>query len=372
MSHHIFLSYRRTDQPLARALVAAMESEGLDVWWDQEIEGGEDWREAIVNGLSASNALVILFSEECNASKQLKKELAIADTLDKEVIPVLIEETKPKGHYLYELAARNWLQITPDPESKVGDLARRLARELGVEARSERPAPMAAPSAESFQVPAGYEEDVDMAGIDPTPPPEPMSPPQAAPVSQAPPHARPVEPPPLPAETVEKVVRAAETQKAIRKDRRDFLPFKWYEVLIAVLLGGFIGFVTYTQGGEDSANAGNLPLAAIDAFLTFGIILAIIAALVFPFRYFLRRRRVWSALRAYALSNAVLVLVLTAASAVHPQMADETMGGFQNFLVYLVVWTGFLTVLAIVAFSIYGLLHFQRTMRHFNRNVESI
>ena len=365
MSHHIFLSYRRTDQPLARALVAAMEAEGLDVWWDQEIEGGEDWREAIVNGLSASNALVILFSEECNASKQLKKELAIADTLDKEVIPVLIEETKPKGHYLYELAARNWLQITPNPESKVGDLAKRLARELGVEARSEGPAPMAAAPAESFQVPPGYEEDVDMAGIDPTPAPEPMSPPHAAPPPQAPPHARPVEPAPLPAETVKKVVRAAETEKAIRKDRRDFLPFKWYEVLIAVLLGGFVGFVTFDKSQD-------IQLAAFDSFLAFGMFVAIIAALVFPFRYYLRRRRVWSALKSYALSNAVLVLVLTAASSVHPQMADQTMGGFQNFLVYLVVWTGFLTVLAIVAFSIYGLLHFQRTMRHFNRNVESI
>ncbi len=365
MSHHIFLSYRRTDQPLARALVAAMESEGLDVWWDQEIEGGEDWREAIVNGLSASNALVILFSEECNASKQLKKELAIADTLDKEVIPVLIEETKPKGHYLYELAARNWLQITPDPESKVGDLAKRLARELGVEPRSERPAPMAAAPAESFQVPPGYEEDADMAGIDPTPAPEPVSPRHAAPAPQAPPHARAVEPPPLPAETVKKVVRAAETEKAIKKDRRDFLPFKWYEVLIAVLLGVFVGYITH-ETSQDTK------LAALDGFLAFGMFLSVIAALVFPFRYFFRRRRVWSALRSYALSNAVLVIILTAVSVVHPQMVDETMDRIGNFLVYLVVWTAFLTVLAIVAFSIYGLLHFQRTMRHFNRNVESI
>lgn len=365
MSHHIFLSYRRTDQPLARALVAAMESEGLDVWWDQEIEGGEDWREAIVNGLSASNALVILFSDECNASKQLKKELAIADTLDKEVIPVLIEETKPKGHYLYELAARNWLQITPNPESKVGDLAKRLARELGVEPCGQSAAPMPAAPAESFQVPPGYEEDVDMAAIGSTPAPEPMSPPQAVPVSQAPPHARPVEPPPLPAETVKKVVRAAETEKAIKKDRRDFLPFKWYEVLIAVLLGMFTGYVTY-ETSQDTK------LAALDGFLAFGMFLSVIAALVFPFRYFFRRRRVWSALRSYALSNAVLVVILTAVSVVHPQMVDDTMNGIGNFFVYLVVWTGFLMVLAIVAFSIYGLLHFQRTMRHFNRNVETI
>ena len=356
-----------------------MEAEGLDVWWDQEIEGGEDWREAIVEGLTASHALVILFSEDCNSSKQLKKELAIADTLDKEIIPVLIEETKPKGHYLYELAARNWLQITPDPESKVGDLAKRLAREMSVEPLSEQSAATAAPAApqpvlmeetfatrpptESLSIPPGYEEDGYSLGDysepvpDAAPAPQPMSAPAAR--RSAP------EVPPLEAETIKKVVRAAQTEKAIKKDRRDFLPFKWFEVLIAVLLGGFVGYVTYDKGGDVS-------LAAFDSFLAFGMFLAVIAALVFPFRYYLRRRRVWSALKSYALSNAVLVVVLTAASAIHPDMADETMGGVQNFLVYLVVWTLFLTLLAVVAFSIYGLLHFQRTMRHFNKNVETI
>ncbi|MEL6957193.1 MAG: toll/interleukin-1 receptor domain-containing protein, partial [Pseudomonadota bacterium] len=126
MDYDIFISYRRTDQPVARELVQQLESRGVRVWWDQKIEGGEDWRDAIVAGLESAHALVILFSSECNESKQLKKEMAIADTLDKLVIPVLIEDTKPKGHFLYELAARNWIQVFPNPESRDSDLAERL------------------------------------------------------------------------------------------------------------------------------------------------------------------------------------------------------------------------------------------------------
>ena len=72
MTYDIFISYRRTDQELTKAVVDELTSRGVKVWWDGFIEGGEDWRGAIVEGLSESTALVILFSEACNQSKQLK------------------------------------------------------------------------------------------------------------------------------------------------------------------------------------------------------------------------------------------------------------------------------------------------------------
>jgi len=56
MAYDIFISCRRTDQPVARALVEQLEARGVKVWWDQKIEGGEDWRDAIVAGLEAAEA----------------------------------------------------------------------------------------------------------------------------------------------------------------------------------------------------------------------------------------------------------------------------------------------------------------------------
>ena len=35
----------------------------------------------------------------------------MADHLDKDVIPVLIEQTRPRGFFLYELAALNWISV---------------------------------------------------------------------------------------------------------------------------------------------------------------------------------------------------------------------------------------------------------------------
>lgn len=343
MTSDVFLSYRRTDQALARALVGALEQRGVAVWWDQEIEGGENWREAIVEGLSAAHTLVILFSEACNKSKQLKKELAIADTLDKEIVPILIENTQPKGHYLYELAARNWLQVFPEPERKINDLADRLARELA----DNRPA-SAAPRA-SAAPPSGPPGQESMVGSAPPPAGE------AA---------------PLEAETVEKVVQATQRSERARQNLRDTLPFKWYEVVIALVIAALTAFGRYDLDTE----AWDAPatIVTLDALGMFFLSLLVIAMIVFPFRYYFRRRRVWRAARAYMASVLILAVLLGLVFGVHPEIIDETLGAGENLIVMLIGSIIVFGGIAVITFGIYGLLHFQRTVRSFNRNVEAI
>ena len=132
MGCDIFLSYSRADRALAEQFVAAAKQRGVDVWFDENIGGGEDWRQVIVDALGSSKALVILFSDHSNASTQLIKELAIADKMNKRVIPVLIAETEPKGAYLYEMASRNWINIYPNPETRLAPLLDTLATQLGL------------------------------------------------------------------------------------------------------------------------------------------------------------------------------------------------------------------------------------------------
>jgi hypothetical protein len=132
----LFLSYSRADRPLAEQFVRTAAARGVNVWYDEDIEGGRDWRERIVAALGSAKALVILFSEHSNDSRQLIKELAVADNMRKQVIPVLISNCEPKGPYLYELASRNWIPIYPNPESKLAWLIDKLVTEQ--EPRSEQ------------------------------------------------------------------------------------------------------------------------------------------------------------------------------------------------------------------------------------------
>ena len=144
MGSDLFLSYSRADRPLAEQFVKTATARGVNVWYDEDIEGGRDWRERIVAALGSAKALVILFSEHSNDSRQLIKELAVADNMQKQVIPVLISNCEPQGPYLYELASRNWIPIHPNPESKLAWLIDKLITELefrGAGLLSAAPAP---------------------------------------------------------------------------------------------------------------------------------------------------------------------------------------------------------------------------------------
>lgn len=331
--YDVFLSYRRSDQALARDLVTALRGRGVRIWWDQDIEGGEDWREAIVDNLTRSRTLVILFSEDCNDSKQLKKELAIADSLDKDVVPILIEDTKPRGHYLYELATRNWLQAFPDAHTKVNSIADRLARELEL-----APPPAASASAAPTE-------------------------PAAAPAPQV--ERRPaLSPADLPSDP-DRAEQVALKARQRARDRRDVLALKWYELLIAVGVGALTAFGTLDQKGDSA-------LAAWDFLLGTVMSLMVIAVLVLPFRYYFRRRRVWRAVRAYALSNLALAIVMGLLIGVHPDTYDPAAGGLENLAYGVIGSIVVVGVLSVVAFSIYGLLHFQRTVRSFRRHIEAV
>ena len=103
-----------------------------------------DWRQTIVEALGSARALVILFSEHSNDSSQLIKELAVADSLRKRVIPVLVSECEPRGAYLYELSSRNWINIHPDPETRLGPLVESLITQLDLATGRSAPAPVAA------------------------------------------------------------------------------------------------------------------------------------------------------------------------------------------------------------------------------------
>lgn len=337
MEYHIFLSYRRSDQAIARAVVQELEARNVRVWWDQMIEGGEDWRDAIVEGLQGSASLVILFSEECNASKQLKKELAIADTLDKLVVPVLIEDTQPKGHYLYELSTRNWVQMFPKAETKAAKLADKLVSTLngsGIPVETDSPA----------------DRLDDVVEINPVAASAPV--PSAAPA----PARREITTPRQP-------VKAKPHPK--QKDKhRDFLPFKWLDIIPIVAL--FFGFFVMMDGLDDLSF--DYPMELVGRIMGIGALMAAAyGAIVFPIRYFMRRRRVLRAAIMYVLSSFVLFFLFVGGLLAYYEGDLDYVTG-EDLVIGLVIWA----IMAAVAIVLYAILSAARAVRSFRKNVEAI
>ena len=63
MSEHVFLSYCHEDRERVSELRRALMDAGYQVWWDQDILPGQDWRREIKRALKNAHALVACFSE---------------------------------------------------------------------------------------------------------------------------------------------------------------------------------------------------------------------------------------------------------------------------------------------------------------------
>ncbi len=341
MSQDIFLSYRRTDREFAAQLVRELEKRGLTVWYDADIEGGQDWREEIVTALQASKMLVILFSESCNESRQLKKELAVADSFEKPVVPILIENCRPKGAYLYELADRNWIEAWPEPHSRINELVGLLTALAG-----KAPAPAAQPSPTltgGLASPAPQAEATIVANDE-------------APVREEGGKAAAI------ASLASAYIGKKDKRLAKAAKRSDILPFLWIDLAALVPILGALNLWILNGDHTSPDVTSRILQAALVCTLTLGLY----GAIAFPVRYFMRSRPVDAAIRSYLISSAVFLAI---ALALGIALNASDLKAMQLVATLLgCMWAGF----AIIAFTIYGVLAGQRALARFNANLRQI
>lgn len=58
----VFVSYKAEDRRRVEPLVRTLEAEGLSVWWDAHIGGGNRWRETILENLEEARCVVVVWS----------------------------------------------------------------------------------------------------------------------------------------------------------------------------------------------------------------------------------------------------------------------------------------------------------------------
>jgi hypothetical protein len=112
---HIFICFSSKDDAVARAVVQFLEAQGLKCWISlRDILPGQNYQEIIVLALEQATSIVFLFSKFSNASAEIKKELSLAQRLEKPVFPLRLSPITPSGALRYELATRQWIDIFPD------------------------------------------------------------------------------------------------------------------------------------------------------------------------------------------------------------------------------------------------------------------
>jgi hypothetical protein len=59
---HVLISYRHEDEPRVTRLVRALQKHGLDIWWDQKLPGGEEWRQHIEDAIDQAGCEVVVWT----------------------------------------------------------------------------------------------------------------------------------------------------------------------------------------------------------------------------------------------------------------------------------------------------------------------
>jgi hypothetical protein len=90
----VFVSYRRNDLAVVSRLVDALRSEGVDVWWDQDIPPNAPWEQTIEGELSAAGVVLVAWSAAAVASENVKAEARWARRHDR-LLQVFVETCEP-------------------------------------------------------------------------------------------------------------------------------------------------------------------------------------------------------------------------------------------------------------------------------------
>ena len=59
---YVFISYKREDELRVGRIAQALEAEGLEVWWDRGLPGGESWHSNIESKLKDAGCVVVVWS----------------------------------------------------------------------------------------------------------------------------------------------------------------------------------------------------------------------------------------------------------------------------------------------------------------------
>ncbi len=129
----VFISHssKEPDYGVAEALARSLEQARLDVWWDKDrLEGGDFFPAEIVEAIIRQRVFFFILSQRSSQSKWCLRELARADELGREIIPLKLEEV-PAGQQPLQLANLQYVPIGCGISNSLDDILKALGLGLG-------------------------------------------------------------------------------------------------------------------------------------------------------------------------------------------------------------------------------------------------
>jgi hypothetical protein len=144
----IFFSYDDQDRPRVEPIVAALEAQGLSVWWDHRIATGDSFAAVIERELDASSCVVVAWSHTSVRSDWVRAEADKAWKRQK-LVPVLLDRVEPPMPF-GQVQAANLVEWHEQGHEGFGKLLADLRQRIRKPAVPSQPVP-SAPTARSWK-----------------------------------------------------------------------------------------------------------------------------------------------------------------------------------------------------------------------------
>lgn len=149
----VFISYRSEDRARAAPVAKALEAEGLTVWWDSDLQVGQDYQETIDTNLRNALLVVVLWTPGSVKSRWVRSEATVADRHGA-LLPVLLEPCQlPVAFELVQTAdLTHWHGDRSDPvwQQLLQNLRTRLEQRQAQAGTTQPPPAMAAVELEAL------------------------------------------------------------------------------------------------------------------------------------------------------------------------------------------------------------------------------
>ena len=110
MPRDVFVSYHAEDRAWAERVSSALEGAHISYWIaPRDIPPGQEWAAAIVAGIKRSGSLVLIFSSHSSHSKQIAREIEMADRYHLNLVSLRVENVQPSESLEYYLHNIQWI-----------------------------------------------------------------------------------------------------------------------------------------------------------------------------------------------------------------------------------------------------------------------
>ena len=126
MAQDVFVSHSVKDKAIAEAIVARLEADSVTCWIaPRDVVPGADWGESIIDAIEASRIMILIFSQNADASPQIKREVERAVNKGVYIIPFRVDEIPPSKSLEYFISTSQWMDaFSPPLERHFDNLAK--------------------------------------------------------------------------------------------------------------------------------------------------------------------------------------------------------------------------------------------------------